>query len=414
MDFINLASIIITLTALFGYFNFRFLNLPTSSGMMLVALICSGCLLVLQYFGVMLLPSLKQVMGAVDFNVTLMQGMLSFLLFAGSLKVDLTKLLARKISVTLFTLLGVLISTLVVGVLLFELLQILGSPLDFLYCLLFGALISPTDPIAVLDLFKRFNLAPELETDVAGESLFNDGIGVVVFICILEAMRGGIPTIGHISYLFLTEAAGGIILGLLLGGIAFIMLRSIDCYQVELLITLALVMGGYTLVNSLHSSGPLAIVAAGILIGNQGRHLAMTPKTREHLDTFWELVDELLNSVLFMLLGLELLCVNLKPAYWQVSLLVIPIVLLARWISVLVPAGILRCFQPKIPGLISIMTWGGLRGGISVALVLSLPSNPARDLLLTFTYVVVVFSILVQGLTMPLLIKRLSQRTCRS
>jgi CPA1 family monovalent cation:H+ antiporter len=285
--------------------------------------------------------------------------------------------------------------------------QWVGVPLPLIFCLLFGAIISPTDPIAVLGLLKQAKAPRSLETKIAGESLFNDGIGVVIFLVIFEIATGehGFEA-GHVMGLLLQETLGGIALGLVLGGITYRLLKSINSYQVEVLLTLALVTGGYALAMALHMSGPLAIVTAGLLIGNQGRHLAMSDVTRQHLDTFWELVDEILNAVLFVLIGLEILILTLSGRYLLAGLIAIPVVLLGRFISVSLPVLAFRARRDFSPHVIKILTWGGLRGGISVALALSLPAGPERDVLLTVTYAVVVFSILVQGLTLPPLLRR--------
>lgn len=281
-----------------------------------------------------------------------------------------------------------------------------GSGPPLIYCLLFGALISPTDPIAVIGIVKGAGTSKSLQTKIVGESLFNDGIGVVVFIVLLGIAAGGHEiTAGEVGLLFAEEAIGGAILGLLLGMVSYWMLKSVDNYQVEIFITLALVVGGYTLAGALHTAGPIAMVVAGLLIGNHGRSLAMSEKTREHLDTFWELVDEILNAVLFVLIGFELLLVPRVPSHLLLGLLAIPLVLAARFAAVGGTVALLRLRRTFSPGAVRIMTWGGLRGGISLALALSLPTGEERAVLLSAAYVVVVFSILVQGLTVGKLVK---------
>jgi CPA1 family monovalent cation:H+ antiporter len=282
----------------------------------------------------------------------------------------------------------------------------LGISLPLIHCLLFGALISPTDPIAVLGILKTAHAPKSLETKIAGESLFNDGVAVVVFLVLFGiAVSGHEISAAHIGLLFLEEAIGGVLFGLVIGGITFYMLKGIDNYSVEVLLTLALVMGGYTLATLIHVSGPIAIVVAGLMIGNHGRSFAMSEQTRGHLDTFWELVDEILNAVLFVLIGLELLLISFTGKHLFAALLIIPIVLLARLASVALPIGVLRLKRQFSPGVIKVLTWGGLRGGISVALALSLPAGPERNLILTVTYLVVVFSIIVQGLSIGQLVK---------
>jgi len=302
---------------------------------------------------------------------------------------------------------GVVLSTFLVGGATWGIVGLLGLELPFIYCLLFGALISPTDPIAVLSIMKSAGASKSLETKISGESLFNDGVGVVVFLVLLETLTAGHePSLLHIAEFFLLEAVGGAILGLVAGWICYRLLMSVDNYQVEVLLTLALVMGGYTLAHVIHVSGPIAMVVAGLLIGNRGRRLAMSETTREHLDSFWELVDEILNAVLFVLIGLEVLLVPKVPAFLVAGLIAIPFTLLSRLIGVAGTVGVLRLRRTFSRNAVWIMTWGGLRGGISVALALSLPKGDERSIVLALAYAVVVFSILVQGLTIGRLIRR--------
>lgn len=407
MNIFDLTAIVLTLAGLFGYINYRFIKLPSTIGLMLIALVFSLCMIVVHHLGFDLARQAHEIVGSIDFSKALMQGMLSFLLFAGALNVNLEDLLQQKWSVAIFVLFGVACSALIVGWLVWLGLGALNIQLSFIYCLLFGALISPTDPIAVLSMLKELGAPKSLEIKIAGESLFNDGIAVVFFVACYEFATGGRePNAAHIGLLFLKEAIGGILLGLLLGWITYRLLKSIDHYQVEVMLTLGLVTGGYALTDALGASGPLAIVAAGILIGNRGRHLAMSDHTRERIDMFWELLDEILNAVLFVLIGLEMLIVTLKAMYWEAACLAIPIVLLARFVSVFIPVAVLHSRRDSTPHLVKIMTWGGLRGGISVALALSLPLGPERELILTMTYGVVIFSILVQGLTVPALVRK--------
>lgn len=296
---------------------------------------------------------------------------------------------------------------LIVGGLTWLVLGKLGMPVRFILCLLFGALISPTDPVAVIAILKTSGITKSLETKISGESLFNDGIGVVFFMIIMElAAGGGDITTGKVMQLFLQEAVGGVAFGVAIGGLAYLMLKRVDDYQLEVIITLALVTGGYSLADRLHTSGPLAMVAAGLLVGNHGRAFAMSDTTREHLDSFWELIDEILNAILFMLIGLEVQVMDFSWGYLTAGVAAIGIALLARWASVTVSVSIMRPFRSFSPGVISLLTWGGLRGGISVALALSLPPWPGRDTILGITYIVVVFSILVQGLTLGKFAKR--------
>jgi monovalent cation:H+ antiporter, CPA1 family len=325
--------------------------------------------------------------------------MLGFLLFAGALHVKLDELLDLKWVIGSMAAVGTILSSLITGLLGYWLFDLVGLPLPLLYCLLFGALISPTDPIAVMGVLRQARLPKALEMKIVGESLFNDGVGVVIFLVILNLVPKDSFTATDVLALFAEEAIGGAALGLALGYIAYRMLRSVDNYQVEILITLALVMGSFALADLLHTSGPIAVVVAGLLIGNHGRQWAMSDTTREHLDNFWELLDELLNAVLFVLIGLEVLVLSFQKSYLMAGLVAIPIVLAARWLSVFVQVKAFSFVRDFTDRTITILTWGGLRGGISVALALSLPVGPERNAVVTITYAVVVFSILVQGLT---------------
>lgn len=412
MEFLNLSAILITLSALFSYINHRFIGLPTTIGVMLIALLLSLLLILIGELGAARFENMaERLLRGVDFDVTLMHGMLSFLLFAGALHINLADLRQQKWVITILATVGVILSTMIVGVLTWIVLGWLGIGIPFIFCLLFGALISPTDPIAVLATLKCVGIAKSLETKIAGESLFNDGVGVVVFLVIAGlAMDPENVSVGTAALLFFREAVGGILFGLALGYTGFFLLRSIDNYQVEVLITLSLVTGGYAMALALHTSGLISIVVAGLLIGNRGRNLAMSDRTREHLDTFWELVDEVLNAVLFVLIGLEVLVLQFTREYLIAGLLMIPVVMFARTVSVGVPVNLLKlkltgAFSPHV---IKILVWGGIRGGISVALALSLPPGPMRDIIVAMTYVVVVFSILVQGLTIGKVAKRLA------
>ena len=416
MNVLNISATLISLAAVFSYVNHRWLRLPTSIGLMLISLLMSMGMLALGALGLDSVENYaKSVLGSIDFDEALMNGMLSFLLFAGALHVNLHDLAKMKWVILILATVGVIISTFIVGYLSYYALGALGMDMPLIYCLLFGALISPTDPIAVMGILKTLGAPKQLETKIAGESLFNDGVGVVVFLALLGVAAGGAhgegASVQHIALLFAEEALGGILFGLVIGWIAFHMLKSVDNYQVEILLTLGLVMGGYALAMAIHTSGPIAIVVAGLMIGNHGRSLAMSEKTREHLDSFWELLDEILNAILFVLIGLEVLVITLGKHYLLVGLMMIPVVLLARTISVGVPLTLLKLKYSFSPGTRSVMIWGGLRGGISVALALSLPPGPYKSLILTMTYVVVVFSILVQGLTVGPLVRGIQRRT---
>ncbi|MEJ2685856.1 MAG: sodium:proton antiporter [Gammaproteobacteria bacterium] len=407
MSLFGIMAVLLTLSAAFSYLNYRYFELPTTIGIMLSALMFSLALILLGHFGRPMGAWARQLLARIDFNRTLLHGMLSFLLFAGSLRVNINDLAREKWIVALLALGGVVVSTAIVGLMAWWLLGLLGFHLPLMYGLLFGALISPTDPVAVLGIVKSAGASEVLETRISGESLFNDGVGVVLFVILLQiTVGGGAPTVTQVTELFLREALGGALFGLVIGGIAYLLLKSVDDYHVEILITLALVAGGYHLADHLGLSGPIAIVVAGLLIGNHGRALAMSDRTREHLDSFWELVDEIMNAVLFLLIGLEVLQIAMPASFITAGALMIPVVLLARLVSVGIPVALTEAPCRSTLQVINVLTWGGLRGGIAVALALSLPPGHQRDLIITMTYAVVVFSIVVQGLTIGPLIAR--------
>ena len=407
MAALNTAAALISLAALFSWLNHRFIRLPATIALLLFSLAVSLGVIALGKLGIHFDTLAVELLEEIDFDEALLHGMLSFLLFAGALHVNLDELWERIGAIGFLATAGVLISTGIIGLATWWLFDLMGHPLPFLWCLLFGALISPTDPIAVLAIMKSAGSDPGLRLKMTGESLLNDGVGVVVFLALLGVAAGGEHgTPSGAALLFLREAVGGALFGLAIGWVAYRMLKSVDHYQVEVLVTLALVMGGYALATRLHLSGPIAIVVAGLLIGNHGRRFAMSAKTIEHLDTFWELLDEILNAVLFVLIGLEVLLIAFDPAWGWTAALAIPVVLAARFLSISAAAlmpWLRHEFPPRVVGL---LTWGGLRGGISIALALSLPAEPEREALLTVTYVVVVFSILVQGLTLSRLLRR--------
>jgi CPA1 family monovalent cation:H+ antiporter len=406
MKLFNILAILITLSAAFSYINHRFIRWPTTIGLMVIALLVSLGLIALGPLGLGLKEDARLLLDSIDFDETLLHGMLSFLLFAGALHVNLMDLARQKYIIGSLATVGVVGSTFIMGFTSWWVLGGLGIKLPFIYCLLFGALISPTDPIAVMGILKKAGVPESLETKITGESLFNDGVAVVVFLVISEIATGthGV-TAASVAGLFIKEAGGGLVFGLLIGAVAYWMLKSVENYQVEVLITLALVTGGYALANALHLSGPIAIVVAGLLIGNHGRMLAMSDEVRDHLDKFWELVDEILNAVLFVLIGLEVLILTFNRAYILAGIILIPLLLAARFVCVGIPVVILKPFRTFSPNVIKILTWGGLRGGISVALALSLPAGQNREAILAVTYVIVVFSIIVQGLTIGKLVK---------
>ncbi len=400
-------ALVLTVTALFGFVNERWIKLPTPIGVTLVALVTSLGLLLFR--DTALTHWAQGFLDSLNFGTLVLQGLLSFLLFAGSLHVNLEDLGRQGWPIVVLATVGVVISTVVVGLLTYVGAGLLGYGLPLAWAFVFGALISPTDPIAVLGILRRLGVRHDVETLVVGESLFNDGVGIVVFLAALEfamAAGGGHGASNGTAALFVREALGGLALGFVLGVTTYLLLRAVDQYTVEVLLTLALVSGGYALADAAHMSGPLAMVVAGLFIGNRGRMLAMSSTTREHLDTFWELVDEILNAVLFVLIGLEIL-VLAKGYPWPLALLAIPLVLVARLVSAGAAITTLRARRHFPPWTVRTMVWGGLRGGISVALALSLPPGHERDLIVSMTYAVVVFSILVQGLTVSRVARRI-------
>ncbi len=403
----SLAALLITLSALFSYVNKRAFGLPSTIGVLVIALAFSLGMIALRAVG-LIGDEWTSWYLEIEFGPTLLHGMLGFLLFAGALHVNLDDLLEQKWVIILLATLGTGISTLLVGAVSWLAFDALGFGLSFLYCLLFGALISPTDPIAVLAVLKQARVPRSLEMKIAGESLLNDGIGVVIFLVLLGiAADGHDQTPAAIGALFAQEAGGGILLGIGMGYLAYRMLRSVDDYEVEVLITLAIVTGGYSLASALHLSGPLAMVSAGLLIGNQGRTLGMSERTREHLDNFWELGDSVLNAVLFLMIGLEVLVIRFEVPTLAAGLVAIPLVLAARLLAVALLVALLRLRRRFSPHVVTMLTWGGIRGGISVALALSLPAGPEREGILAVTYCVVAFSIIGQGLSIGPVVRRL-------
>ncbi len=412
MDYYAIVTVLIVLSALFGYINVRILKLPITIGLMLITIIFTLIIIAIGQFDDTLLLREKAFIENIDFKTVLLDIMLSFLLFAGALHTNFEQLKIQRRPVLVFATLGVLVSTFLVGIIIYFMLQIIGLQVDFIYCLLFGALISPTDPIAVLGILKQAGAPKILEAKIVGESLFNDGVGLVVFLTILKIAEGGSGvTFGHVAEMFVVEVLGGIVLGLLLGWITYRLMKSIDDYDVEVIITIAAVMGGTLLAQKFHLSAPLAMVACGLMVGNDTvRNAVMSEETETYVDKFWELIDILLNTVLFVLIGMEMLILTFEGSYILSGILAVPIVLLCRYISLWYP---IKFFSKKLnflPNTNIIMTWGGLRGGISIALALSLTQDMHRELFLVITYVIVVFSIIGQGLTVGPLIKRLAKR----
>ncbi len=411
MDLFAITTILIVISALFGYLNVRFLKLPTTIGLMVITIIFTLLVLATSLIDDTLLEHAKLLISQIDFETVLLDIMLSFLLFAGALHTNFQQLKVQRNPILAFATFGTLTSTFLVGVFSFYLLKFIGLDIDFIYCLLFGALISPTDPIAVLGILKQVGAPKKLETKIVGESLFNDGVGVVVFLTIYKIAEGGANiTFGYVMEMFLIEVVGGIAFGLLLGWITYRLLKSIDDYDVEVIITIAAVMGGTVLAQKFHLSAPLAMVTAGLFVGNDTvRETSMSKITEQYVDKFWELTDVLLNTILFVMIGMEILVLTFNNHYILAGVLTIPILLLARYLSLMFPIKLFAKKLEFVPNTNLIMTWGGLRGGISIALALSLTQNMHRDLFLVITYIVVVFSIIGQGLTVGKLIKKLSK-----
>jgi len=407
---IDVAAILISISALFAYVNHRFIGLPTTIGVMIIAMLTSFLVYLFGLLGFADFEAqVSAMLSSIDFNKTLLHGMLSFLLFAGALHVNLSDLRKQKWVILSLATVGVCISTFLVGTATYYLLAALACNLPYIYCLLFGALISPTDPIAVMATVKRLGVSKELETTIAGESLFNDGVGVVVFVVLLMLLQmPGEVDLTQVGIIFLEEAIGGIVFGLILGAFGYYLTNSIDNYKVEVLITLALVMGGYAMAMYLHTSGPIAIVVAGLLTGSVLRKHTMSDQTRQSVDDFWELLDEIFNVILFALIGLEMLIIPFELQWLWGALALIPIILIIRVIAVGLPIRLISLKKTMAPHLVKILAWGGLRGGISVALALSLPAGEFRDLVLFLTYIIVVFSIVVQGLTIGPFIRKLT------
>lgn len=461
MTIFEIFAALVTLAAIFSYFNHRFLKLPTTIGLMVMALVASLLLIWTGQYSPRVYRAAQGLLESIDFNQTLMHGMLGFLLFAGALHVNMSDLREQRWVIALLATVGTVLSTALAGGISWVILnRLLDFGVPFVYCLLLGAIVSPTDPIAVMGILKTLGAPKSLETKITGESLFNDGVGVVIFLAIAgvigfghaaetghadgeepaavvspkDAGAGLEPTATHeaglrltdpsqetappeisaagVVKLFLLEAVGGALIGLLLGLLAFYLLYTVDNYHLEVLISLALVAGGYALANRLHLSGPIAMVIAALIVGNHGRDIAMSNTTRSHLDTFWELIDEILNAVLFLLIGLEVLVLRFNREFLIAGVLMIPALLAVRFVSVGLPIAIRRSFREFTPHAAKILTWGGLRGGISVALALSIPKTlhgapvPYREVILAVTYSIVVFSIIVQGLTVGPFIRR--------
>jgi CPA1 family monovalent cation:H+ antiporter len=412
MSIFHIITLLIILSAVFAFVNARILHLPFTIGLMIIAIVFTIGITVLGSWNPLILKEAKGLINSIDFETVLLDIMLSFLLFAGALHTKLDLLKSQRGPILLFATIGILLSTLMVGSAMYLLFQAFSYPVAFIYCLLFGALISPTDPIAVLGILKDARAPEKLEIKIVGESLFNDGVGVVIFIVLMKIAQNGVASMsmGEISLLFLTEVVGGIALGLLAGWMAFQSMRMINHYETEVIITLALVMGITVIALYLHVSAPLAVVVAGLFLGYKGPKLAWSETTDLYVNKFWELIDVLLNAILFVLIGFELLIVSMDRQYLMFGLLTFPLTLLIRYIALAGPIAIFKKRLEFIPKTGLLMTWGGIRGGISIALALSLESTMPRELFLTITYVVVIFSIVGQGLTIGPLVKNVLKR----
>lgn len=411
MDYFIIAAVLVFLSAAFGYLNVRFLKLPNTIGLMVITIAFTFAVFVLSYFDDTLLNAERYIITHIDFKTLLLDIMLSFLLFAGALHTNFDELRKLRWPIIMFSTIGVLISTFLVGTAMYYCFQLFGFHIDYIYCLLFGALISPTDPIAVLGILKKAGVPKKLETKIVGESLFNDGVGVVVFLTIFQFASSPEAGVGvlEVLELFGVEVIGGLLFGLVLGWISYRLMKSIDDYDIEVIITLAAVMVGTVIAQYLHLSAPLAMVAAGLMVGNEKlRKTAMSEETKIYVDKFWELIDILLNTLLFVLIGMEILVLTSDINYIIAGIIAIPIVLLCRFLSLLIPIGFFKKKLDFVPNTGLIMTWGGLRGGISIALALGLTQDMYRELFLVITYIVVVFSIIVQGLSVGKLVKKVT------
>lgn len=410
MTSFQIMAILLTFAAVGGYLNCRFIGLPATIGHMAFALILSLLAIVCGKLGWFDLAWVKTLVGQIDFSKLFLHGMLSFLLFAGALHIKFDDLKSVKWSVGTLATVGVVLATAITSTLTWLAAHLIGINLSYIDALLFGALISPTDPIAVLSILRHAGISKRLYTQIGGESLFNDGVGVVLFLAILgAAVSPSSLSIKDFLIIFGQQSLGGLALGLVLGWIVYRLLRPIDDYKVEVMLTLALVAGGYALAEYLDMSAPLCMVAAGLIIGNKARAKGMSEETIQHLDIFWELIDEILNAVLFLLIGLEIMIIPLSHQILALGVLAIAAVLIARWISVGLPISVIRLWKNFEPGTIRLLTWGGLRGGLSIAMALALPVSSDKWLILALTYIVVLFSIMVQGLSfrrvIPLVIK---------
>ena len=408
MEIYNVITIVVVLSAFFGFINHRFVKLPGTIGIMIISIIASLVVVAIGSVSPEFFYKTIQAIDLIDFHTILMKIMLSFLLFGAAIRIDSKKLKSERISIVTFSTIGVIFSTFLIATLLYFVTLAFNLPIGFLYCLLFGALISPTDPVAVISILRKARIPTSLETKISGESLFNDGVGVVLFIAFYEIAQIGVEniSIGNIIWLFVREALGGVLFGAILGYIGYIALKSIDNYSLEVMITLAIVMGGYSLADTIHVSGPLTMVVAGLITGNKSLDEVVKDTTRDYIQKFWDMIDKLMNAILFLLIGFEMLIVPYNLTLLWLGCIAIVIVLLGRFLSISLLILLLK-YDSFAKNTIPILTWGALRGGISVALALSLPKEMYGNMFVSITYIVVLFSIIVQGLTIGPFAKRL-------
>ncbi|PKQ69279.1 cation:proton antiporter [Raineya orbicola] len=409
MDLINLLTLLTVLMASFAFVNIRYLKLPETIGLMIVSIFVSFVVIVIGHFEQGVYDYVKNIVDDIDFSKVLFDFMLSFLLFAGSSHTDFSTLKENRFQILMLATVGVVISTIFIGSLAYLVFsQMMGLGIDYMYCLIFGALISPTDPIAVLGILARANVPKKIEITIVGESLFNDGVGVVIFVLLLNIIHVGIEKIeaSDVAWLVIREVIGGLALGFLLGWITYELLRRIDHYQTEVMITLAVVMGGYLLARKLHVSGPLAMVVAGLFTGSIVKKEAMSQTTRDYVHKFWEMIDVLLNAVLFLIMGFEIIIIQFDWHYLYASVMVIPIMLLGRYLAITLPKPFFRRRLNTDIRTDFVLTWGGLRGGISIAMALSLAGIPNYQFIVFVTYALVMFSIIGQGLTIERFVRK--------
>lgn len=409
MDLLLLISVLVALCAVFSYVNIRFLKLQSSIGLMLISLAFSLLIIAESKISSAFYHHVEHLVQSINFSQTLLNVMLGFLLFAGALHINLNQLKQQRAAVLSFSTLSVVLSIFFFGSIMWGVFVLFGYPVDYIYCLWFGALVSPTDPIAVIGILKKSNMPKQIEATINGESLFNDGVGVVFFVTIGQVIQLGVEnlTAWDVLLLFLREVVGGISLGLGLGYIVFYFIRKIDHYQTEVLLSLALVMGCGEVAQFLHVSGPLAVIVIGLILGNKVSQTAMSETTRDYHSKFWELIDDFLNAILFVLIGLQMVLLPFITNYLLIGVSAIVLLLICRYFSLSIPILFLKDKHLFNRRTALVMTWGGLRGGLSVALTLSLPESPYKEIIVSITYIIVIFSILVQGLTTARLVKKL-------